>query len=80
MLYEDIRQDRLKETLQFFDDYSHLTAHQLMLYRALKDEDHRLHREDLENVVVEYKLGMMDPGRLTAAFERIARVYKNNKA
>ncbi len=50
-----------------------------MLYRALKDEDYRLHREDLENVVVEYKLGMMDPGRLTAAFERVARVYKNNK-
>ena len=51
-----------------------------MIYKALKEEDYRLHRQDLEEVVVDYKLGMMDPGRLTAAFERIARVYKINKA
>jgi len=65
--------------MKFFNDNAHLSAHHLMLYRALKDEDMRLFRDDLEDVLIEYKLGMLDPGRLTATFERIARVYKINK-
>jgi hypothetical protein len=76
-LCEDIRHERLRETLTFMDDYSHLTAKQLMLFRQVKDEDEKEKRAELEDVVIDYKLGMMDPGRLAAAFERITRVYKN---
>ncbi len=77
ILYEDIRHERLKETLDFLEHYSHLSAHQLELFREVKNEDDKDKRAELEDVVVDYKLGMMDPGRLTAAFERITRVYKN---
>lgn len=77
LLFEDIRHERFKETLTFLDDYSHLTAKQLTLFREVKNEDEKDKRAELEDVVVDYKLGMMDPGRLAAAFERITRVYKN---
>jgi hypothetical protein len=34
-------------------------------------------RAELEDVMVDYKLGMMDPGRAVAGFERLNNIKKN---
>ena len=49
-----------------------------MMINALRKEDEKANRSELEDVIVEYKLGIMDPGRTVAGFEKIAHIKKNN--
>ncbi len=51
-----------------------------MLLKAIKTEDDASNRRELEDVVLDYKLGTMDPGRAAAAFERLNRIKKTNLA
>ncbi len=44
----------------------------------LKKNDDQSYRRELEDVLVEYKLGMMDPGRAVAAYERLDHVKRIN--
>jgi hypothetical protein len=54
-MYEDIRGDRLQDMLGFFDNYNYLSAHQMMLIKAIKKEDEANNRRELEEVIVEFK-------------------------
>lgn len=52
-----------------------------MMISALKKESEQANRRELEDVVVDYKLGMMDPGRTVAVYEKLANYKKKrNKA
>ncbi len=77
-MYEDIRGDRLQDMLGFFDNYNYLSAHQMMLIKAIKKEDEANNRRELEEVIVEFKLGCMDPKRAAASSERVGRAKKIN--
>jgi hypothetical protein len=79
-MYEDIRADRLKEIMAFMENYNDLSAHQLMMIKAIKNDDEQSNRRELEEMVLDYKLGTMDPRRAAAAFEKIGRVKKQNRA
>jgi hypothetical protein len=79
-MYEDIRADRLKEIMAFMENYNDLSAHQLMMIKAIKNDDEQSNRRELEEMVLDYKLGTMDPRRTGAAFEKIGRVKKQNRA
>jgi hypothetical protein len=48
------------------------------MLKALKTVEDDANRAELEDVVLDYKLGMMDPGRTCAAYERIDRNKKRN--
>jgi hypothetical protein len=80
LMYEDIRVDRLKDLMGFIDNYNDLSAHQMMMIKAIKNEDETSNRRELEEMVLDYKLGTMDPGRTAAAFERIGRIKRTNMA
>jgi hypothetical protein len=80
LMYEEIRADRLTDLMGFMDNYNDLSAHQMMMIRAIKNEDETSNRRELEEMVLDYKLGTMDPGRAAAAFERIGRIKKTNMA
>ena len=80
LMYEEIRADRLTDLMGFMDNYNDLSAHQMMMIRAIKNEDETSNRRELEDMVLDYKLGTMDPGRAAAAFERIGRIKKTNMA
>ena len=55
-----------------------MSAHNLMLLKGMKKEEDYANRKELEEVVVDYKLGIMDPGRAVAAFERQANIKRNH--
>lgn len=49
-----------------------------MMISAIKKEDDKANRSELEDTVVDYKLGIMDPGRTVAGFERLNHIKKAN--
>ncbi len=48
----------------------------MMMIKAIKNDDEASNRRELEEMVLDYKLGTMDPGRAAAAFERLGKVKK----
>ena len=50
----------------------------MMIIKALKKEDEENNRRELEEVIIDYKLGTMDPKRTAASFERMGRAKKIN--
>jgi hypothetical protein len=50
----------------------------MMQIKTIKKEDEASNRAELEEVIIDYKLGCMDPKRTAAAFERMGRAKKIN--
>lgn len=78
VLYEIVRNDRLKDTLRFFKENIEMKSYQISMLSKLKEEDEKNNRDEFEDVLVEYKLGMLDPGRRAATIEKQSRMRKLN--
>ena len=73
-----MRNDRLKDTVNFFEQFNYMTAYQISMMSKLKEEDEANNRREFEDVLVEYKLGMLDPGRAAASIEKQNGMRKQN--
>jgi hypothetical protein len=51
-----------------------MTGHQLMMLGKLKREEEVQNRSELEDIVVDYKLGLLDPTRTILEYERSQRI------
>jgi len=48
------------------------------MVRILKEDEDRHHRKDMEDVVTEYKLGIVDPKSGAGIYERVSHSKKQN--
>ncbi len=48
------------------------------MVRILKEDEDRHHRREMEEVVTEYKLGILDPRRNAGHYERVSYAKKQS--
>ncbi len=48
------------------------------MVRILKEDEDRHHRREMEEVVTEYKLGILDPRRNAGLYERVSHAKKQS--
>lgn len=76
LIYEDIRYDRLVDTLNFLEQYNYVNANHIRLFNIKRRDEHQAQMEDVQEALIDYKLGIMDPSREAAGIEKQAHIKK----